>query len=97
MCPIELLIHGGFWYLGWGWTFDDLEESTTISAEVHKNYFHEFIAIGVNVLYPLHVLTPLTNEDSQTHMNEFGTAGFTEAIGSSDITRMAIEKCSHWL
>ena len=58
-CPIELLILGGFQYLGRGWTFDDLEESTTISTEVQQNYFHEFIAIGANVLYPMNVLTPL--------------------------------------
>ena len=26
--PIELLLLGTLWYLGHGWTFDDLEEST---------------------------------------------------------------------
>jgi hypothetical protein len=96
-CPIELLILGGFQYLGQGWTFDDLEESTIISAKVHRNYFHEFIAVAANVLYLMHVLTPLTNEDCQTHMNEFGMAGFTGAIGSTDATHITVEKCSYRL
>jgi len=96
-CPIELPSLGGFQYLGRGWTFDDLEESTTISAKVRHNHVHEFIALGANVLYPMHILTPWTNEDCQTHMNEFGMAGLTRAIGSADATHIAIEKCSHRL
>ena len=33
--PIELMILGSLHYLGRGWTFDDIEESTGISQEVH--------------------------------------------------------------
>jgi hypothetical protein len=95
--PIELLILGGFRYLGRGWTFDDLEESTLISAEVHRNYFHEFIKVGADILYPLYVLTPTTADDCQTHMHEFRLAGFNGAIGSSDATHIAIEKCTYRL
>ena len=32
--PLELLILSALRYLGRGWTFDDLEESTAVSAEV---------------------------------------------------------------
>ena len=39
--PLELMILGALRYLGRGWTFDDLEESTAISAEVHRVFFHE--------------------------------------------------------
>jgi hypothetical protein len=38
--PIELLLLGTLWYLGaGGWTFDDLEESTFITREVHLVFF----------------------------------------------------------
>jgi hypothetical protein len=93
--PIELLILGGFQYLGQGWTFDDLEENTLISCEVHQNNFHEFIVMGANILYPLYVLTPTTVEDCQTHMHEFMQVGFNGTIGSTDATHVAIEKCSY--
>jgi hypothetical protein len=95
--PVELLILGGFRYLGRGWTFDDLEESTLISAEVHHIVFHEFIVVGANILYPLFVLTPTTAEECQTHMHEFRQAGFNGAIGSSDATHIALEKCTYIL
>jgi hypothetical protein len=41
--PIELLVLGGLRYLGRGWTFDDIEEATAVSKEVHRCFFHEFI------------------------------------------------------
>jgi hypothetical protein len=86
--PIELLILGGFCYLGRGWTFDDLEESTMISAKVHCNYFHQFIIVGADILFPLYVLTPTTVEECQTHMHGFAQAGINGAIGSSDATHI---------
>ena len=36
LSPLELLILGAFCYLGRGFTFDDLEEATDISKEVHR-------------------------------------------------------------
>lgn len=44
--PFELLLLGTLRYLGRGWTFDDLEESTSISEECHRQFFHVFIAWG---------------------------------------------------
>ena len=37
--PIQLLVLGSLHYLGWGWTFDDIEEQTAISKEVHCTFF----------------------------------------------------------
>ena len=34
--PVELLLLGSLRYLGRGWTFDDLEESTFMTREVHR-------------------------------------------------------------
>jgi hypothetical protein len=95
--PLELLILGGLRYLGRGWTFDDLKESTMISAEVHQNYFHQFISVGSEILYPLYVSVPQTQEDINDHMHEFNLAGFSGCIGSTDATHVAIEKCSYRL
>jgi hypothetical protein len=41
--PIELLVLGFLRYLGHGWSFDDIEEQTAISREVHQSFFHAFI------------------------------------------------------
>ena len=37
--PIELLVLGTLRYLGRGFTFDDLEEVTLVSEEVHRIFF----------------------------------------------------------
>jgi hypothetical protein len=39
--PIDLLVLGSLRYLGRGWTFDDIEESTAVSKEVHRVFFHQ--------------------------------------------------------
>ena len=95
--PLELLILGAFRYLGRGWTFDDLEEATAISAEVHRNFFHQFVHVGRTILYDLHVVTPRTTEDSLTHQHEFNMTGFHGCIGSSDATHISVEKCAYRL
>ena len=40
--PLSLLLLGALRYLSRSWIFDDLEEQTLISTEVHHNFFHEF-------------------------------------------------------
>jgi hypothetical protein len=87
---------GAFCYLGRGWTFDDLGESTAISAETHQ-FFHQFIHIGNTTLYPQYVTSPQTAEEARTHMNEFQMAGFNGCVGSSDATCIVFVKCSPWL
>lgn len=37
--PMEFLLLGTLQYLGKGWTFDDIEESTGILAETHHVFF----------------------------------------------------------
>ena len=49
--PIELLVLGSLRYLGLGWTFDDVEENTAISKEVHRTLFHRFVEFGSTVLH----------------------------------------------
>jgi hypothetical protein len=49
--PIGLLVLGSLCYLGRGWRFDDIEENTAISQEVHRTFFHIFIGFGSTFLY----------------------------------------------
>ena len=95
--PLELLVLGAFRYLGRGWTFDDLEESTAISREVHRSFFHQFICVGSKILYPRYVVCPTTAEDAASHLSEFCRAGFHGCIASSDATHIVVEKCSYRL
>jgi hypothetical protein len=53
--PIELLVLGSLRYLGRGWTFDDIEESTAVSREVHRVFFHQFIEFGSTVYVYVYV------------------------------------------
>jgi hypothetical protein len=95
--PLSLLILGALRYLGRGWTFDDLEEQTLISHEVHRNFFHEFIKVGGSIWYQMYVTVPLTVDECETHVHEFKMAGFNGCMGSSDATHIAVEKCSYRL
>jgi hypothetical protein len=49
--PLELLLLGALQYLGRGYTFDDIEEDTFISADVHCCFFHSFTKRGADFLY----------------------------------------------
>lgn len=93
--PIELLVLGALRYLGRGWTFDDLEESTAISRDVHRVFFHAFIDFGSTTLYDRYVIAPTTAEESKRHMKEFEKAGFHGCPGSSDCTHITTERCQY--
>ena len=93
--PIELLVLCALRYMGRGWTFDDLEESTGISKEVIRVFFHQFIAFGSTVLYNKFIEAPTTAEQAADHTWEFTQAGFPGAIGSTDATHVMLEKVSH--
>lgn len=95
--PIELLVLGALRYLGRGFTFDDIEECTAISCEVHRVFFHKFVDFGRNVLYPRHVSFPKTATEAETHMAEFIASGFPGCVGSSDCTHIATERCEYSL
>ena len=95
--PMSLLLLGSLRYLGRGWTFDDVEEATGISQETHRNFFHQFVRFGREVLYPKYVKYPTTKEEAMTHSYEFNLAGMHGAIGSMDACHIIVEKCSHRL
>ena len=86
--PIELLLLGTLRYLGRGWTFDDIEEATAISEDVHRVFFHRFIAWGSTVLYTKYVRSPATTDEVASHRREFNMAGFDGAIRSTDATHI---------
>ena len=95
--PIELLVLGALRYLGRGFTFDDIEECTAISKEVHRGFFHIFTDFGRHVLYPKYVRFPKTACEATTHMAEFVASGFPGCVGSSDCTHILTERCEYAL
>ena len=94
---LELLILGLLHYLGRGYTFDELEECTAISEEVHRVFFHQFIKIGSTILYEKYVITPTTKEEIAQHLPEFEISDFPGATASSDATPIIHEKCMNSL
>jgi hypothetical protein len=92
--PLELLILGAFRYLGRGFTFDDIEEATGISEEVHQVFFHKFILVGSTILFDKYVITPTDKDDILAHIHEFVAAGMPGACASSDATHVIHENCA---
>jgi hypothetical protein len=80
--------------LGRGLTFDDIEESTCISAETHRTFFHRFVEFGSAILFPKLVNAPNTSEFAQQCESEFLQAGFDSCIGSSHATHVPMNRCS---
>ena len=93
--PIELLLLGSLRYLGRGWTFDDIEESTAISKEVHRQFLHAFVRFGSTTLFEKYVSFPINFEEAKTHMAEFAIAGLPGCVGSADCTHITTEKCEY--
>jgi hypothetical protein len=92
---IELLVLRSLRYLGCGWTFDDVEENTAISKEVHRTFFRRFVEFGSTVLYEKYILTPVFVNEAKTHMREFKEAGFPGCVGSSDATHITTDRCEY--
>jgi hypothetical protein len=90
--PMELLVLGSLRYLGRGWTFDDLEESTFISRDVHRVFFHSFVKFGAEHLYAKFVVPPSTIQELRECESEYRKAGFPGCIGSTDATHITLEK-----
>jgi hypothetical protein len=65
--PIELLLLGSLRYLGRGWTFDDIEEATCISREVHRTFFRVFISWGSTFLFEKYFIAPSKNDEAKHH------------------------------
>ena len=93
--PIALLVLGSLRYLGRGWTFDDVEEATAVSKEVHRTFFHKFIELGSTTLYERYVVFPTSFEEAKTHMKEFTIAGLPGAMGSTDASHILLWNCEY--
>jgi hypothetical protein len=93
--PIELLVLGSLCYLGCGWTFDDIEESTTISQEVHHTFFHIFIDFGSTILHANFVQTPVYLDEAKLNMEEYAMSGLSGCIGSSDYMHILTKGCEY--
>ena len=95
--PLDLLVLCALRYMGRGWTFDDCEESTAISQEVIRVFFHAWIEWGSTTLYSEWVKLPTTLADIADHSHEFSLAGFPGCIGSTDATHVLLERVSYRL
>jgi hypothetical protein len=79
-------------HLGRGWTFDDLSESTAISEEVIRVFFHKFIEFGCSSCFEKWVIQPTMVEEAKEQTQEFLLAGLPGAIGSMDSRHILVEK-----
>ena len=95
--PLPLLILCALRYLGRGWTFDDLSESTGISEEVIRVFFHAFLWFGSTTLYQAWVVAPKTAHDAATHTQDYSKAGLPGCVGSCDATHIVFEKVEYRL
>jgi hypothetical protein len=93
---IRLLVLGSLRHVGRGHTFDDIEESTFISRDVHRVFFNCFIEYGSTVLYKKYVIDAASKADVAHFQNVFGLAGFDGAMGSSDGTNIGMLTCPNW-
>ena len=92
--PVELLLLGALRYLGRGWTFDDLEENTSISEEVHRIFFHTFIKWGSTVLFDKYVTYPSqAGDELEEHCKEMDMCGLHGCVASTDATHVTMNRC----
>jgi hypothetical protein len=96
--PLQLLVLGALRYIGRGWTFDDLEESTAISEETHRQFFHIFIEWGSSDFFKQQVILPNNTEEWKAHVSEFAEAGLQGCVASMDATHVGMHRCpnSRW-
>eukprot|EP00957_Ditylum_brightwellii_P061224 4645917-Ditylum_brightwellii.AAC.1 len=94
---IKLIVLGSLQYLGRGLKFDDLEEYTVISEDVHQVFFHMFINYGKHTLFPAYVVPPANKEELEKSLHKFEQAGFHGAGWSSVATHVYMERCSNHL
>ncbi len=90
--PIELLLLGSLQYLGWGLTFDDLEESTLTGQDVHWSFFHSFVEYhGEKKLFSKFVNVPLWAEALDKCEYAYRITGFPGCVGRTDATHIPLE------
>ena len=81
-------------YLGRGWTFDDVSESTGISEEVLSDFFETFITCGSEDFYDKCVRLPTDEEEFECNFCEFESAGFTGCCVSTDAANIVCDELS---
>ena len=72
--------------------FDDLEEMTFISRDVHRVFFHAFTQYGATKLYKIYVRMPSSIEELQECEYAYRIAGFPGCIGSMDATHIPLDE-----
>jgi hypothetical protein len=92
LSPMPLLMMGSLRYLGRGLTFDNLEECTFISRDVHHVFFHAFIKYGATKLYQKYVTMPESIEVLRECEKAYCIAKFPGCIGSTDATHIPLDK-----
>ena len=93
--PVDLLVLGSLRNLGRGRTFDDVEECTAVSQEVHRVFFCQFTEFGITTLYKKHVAYLTNFKEAKRHMKKFTIAGLPGVIGSMDATHITIWQCDY--
>ena len=91
--PLSLLLLVSLRYLGRDWTFDDIEENTAISEEVHRVFFHKFIDYCSTTLFYTYVIAPTNAEEARTHMMDYVIAGIPGCVSSTDATHIEMGCC----
>jgi hypothetical protein len=94
--PLELLLLGALQYLGRGFTFDDVEDDTFISVDVHCCFFHSFTKWDADFLYNTYVWMPDSVAEVTECEEAYRIAGLPGCIGSSDATHVALKKVRHF-
>eukprot|EP00804_Cyclotella_cryptica_P009478 CCRYP_017781-RA/>CCRYP_017781-RA protein AED:0.25 eAED:0.26 QI:0/0/0/1/0/0/3/0/237 len=84
--PLQLLLLGSLSYLGRGFTFDDCEECTAISEEIHRVFSSKW-----------YVISPTNAAEVADHLAEYTMAGMPGCIASVDGTHVVHEKCCYRL
>jgi DDE superfamily endonuclease len=90
--PLPLLLLGALRILGRSWTFCDVQESTGISRENVRQFFHVFIKWGGSDLYAEYVKYPTNAAEAALQSSDYEKAGFHGCIGSTDATHILCER-----
>ena len=92
----RLLLLGSLRHVGRALTFDDIEECTFVSNEVHRVFFLHFLEYGRTILHKKHVIEPARKLKLSSIGDIFKLAGLNGCIGSSDGTHIGMQQCPNW-
>jgi DDE superfamily endonuclease len=90
--PLSLLLLGVLRILGRSWTFCDVFESTGISRENVRQFFHVFIKWGRRELFAEQVKYPVNAADAIAISADYEEAGFHGCVGSTDATHVMCDR-----